>query len=495
MPTLASQSPHHCCLISLHSQPAKMLLRTAALVWLSLLSPASALYKQWIPDTNYGNATNWDKGSVPCGTDRVHFAAGRHVSVYVETVYSVLEMTLPVDGELILAPGAAFVSSNGQDPGCGAGVTATFKDSEGFRWFDPELWRAAATWDDLQASRYLFAVHEESVPCRQDDVVFRPASSFRVDVSSGQQSVPVKSITIQGQKFSSSSSFSEYLSSRSGKLQFHGSSSPVVTPSGCNDATGCECGNTADRQRICASVTCPHVACQKPLQPVGHCCDVCGAIVSLQFSGAFNLESYRQRLLHLVLNKPSYDSVRVGVSKVQEEQRLLGFIPRASESKIQVVLVEGDSGEHASWLVDAAAKDIIADARSNGGDLGIEDADMELSSGDAGGGEAGVVVGAVIGVLLVVVVLLGAGVFLHRRGTITLPSLPRMPSISSWRKSSGVGDLGGTLDHGFDNPMFDKPTLMPSEPGLYGDSANSISITQSGVHFVNPAYDETDFTA
>lgn len=322
------------------SQPEKMLPSmhtSAALLYLCLvlslsllLSPASALYKQWVPDTNYENATNWDKGSVPCGSDRVHFPAGRRVSVYVETVHSVLEMRLPVDGEVILSSGAAFAAAStpGQgEPGCGTGVTATFKDSEELKWFDPQLWRAAATWDDLQAGRYVFAVHEESVPCRADDVVFRPVSSFRVDVSSSQMSVPVKSVSVMGQKFDSGSSFSTYLSSRSGQLQFHGSASPVVTPSaGCNDATGCECGNAAERERICSAVTCPQVACLKVLRPVGHCCDVCGAIVSLRFSGAFNLESYRQRLLHLVLNKPSYSSVRMALSKVIFHIFVLGFL-------------------------------------------------------------------------------------------------------------------------------------------------------------------------
>ncbi len=35
---------------------------------------------------------------------------------------------------------------------------------------------------------------------------------------------------------------------------------------------------------------------------------------------------------------------------------------------------------------------------------------------------------------------------------------------------------------------------MPEEPGLYGtEMINSITLTQSGVHFVNPVYDETDF--
>ncbi|KAG5279517.1 hypothetical protein AALO_G00078630 [Alosa alosa] len=472
-----------------------MSLQAVTLIWLALFSPASALYKQWIPDTNYENATNWDKGSVPCGTDRVYFAAERKVSVYVETVHSVLEMRLPVDGELVLAPGAAFLSSSGgSDPSCGGGVTARFKDSEGLKWFDPGLWRAAASWDDLQAGRYVFSVHEESMPCQQDDVVFRPASSFRVDVSSSQLTVPVQSVTIQDQKFSSGSSFSQYLASRSGKLQFHGSSSLAVVPSGCSDPSGCECGNAANRERICASVACPELACPEPLRPVGHCCDICGAIVSLQFSEAFNLESYRQRLQHLVLNKPDYQSVRLGLSKVREEQRLLAFIPRTAQPKIQVLLLE-NNGESTSQLAEAAAKDIASDARANGANLGIEEAEIGLSSGDAGGAGAGAVVGVVFAILLVVALVLGVGVYLHRRGTITLPSLPSMPSIKSWRKSSEVGELGGPMDHGFDNPMFDKPTLMPSEPDLYVDSGKSISITQSGVHFVNPAYDETDFNA
>lgn len=468
-----------------------MSLQTVALFGLCLLSPAFALYKQWIPDTNYENATNWDKGSVPCGNDRVYFAPESRVSVYVETVHSVLEMRLPMNGELILASGSALVLSGGSEPGCGG--TAMFKDSEGLKWFDPGLWKAAATWDDLQAERYLFSVHLESVPCHNDDVVFRPGSSFRVDVSSGQSTVPVKSVSILGQKFSSGSSFSKYLTSNSGKLQFHGSSSPAVVPPACTDPSGCPCGTADDYERICASVTCPELACPNPLRPVGHCCDICGAIVNLQISEAFNLESYRQRLLHLVLNKPDYQNVKFGLSKVLEEQKLLGFILRSAQPKIQAVLLE-NNGESISQLAEAAAKHITSDARANGVNLGIGGADLEVSSGDTGDSGGSTVVAAVVAVVLVVALILGVGVFLSRRGIITLPSLPSMPSISSWRKSSEVGELGGPLDHGFDNPMFDKPSFL-SEPGLYGDGTNAISITTSGVHFVNPVYDETDFNA
>lgn len=31
------------------------------------------MYKQWIPNTNFETASNWDKGRVPCARDVVHF--------------------------------------------------------------------------------------------------------------------------------------------------------------------------------------------------------------------------------------------------------------------------------------------------------------------------------------------------------------------------------------------------------------------------------------
>lgn len=41
----------------------------------SLLLPAAAraAYKQWIPNTNFETASNWDKERVPCASDVIHF--------------------------------------------------------------------------------------------------------------------------------------------------------------------------------------------------------------------------------------------------------------------------------------------------------------------------------------------------------------------------------------------------------------------------------------
>ncbi|XP_030646846.1 protein amnionless [Chanos chanos] len=460
------------------------------LFWVCILGSTNALYKRWIPDTNFENATNWVGGVVPCGNDYVQFPAQRKVSVYVSTAHTASGMYLPVDGELILASGAGFAVGNGQDPGCGTGATVTFKDSDSLQWFDPALWQSASSSDDLEKGSFLFSVHEDSVPCHFDDVVFREGSSFRVDISSDQKIVPVKSVSIMGKKFRSNSEFTQYLSSHSGQLQFHGSSSLNVMGSTCNDLTGCECGNSANHDRICQHVTCPHLECHKPLSPTGHCCQICGAIINIKYSESFNLETYCQRLQHVFLGLSKYHLIQLGLSKVSQTQRLLGIMPFGTVSKIQVTILDQGTGSNSGKLAAELARDIMNDAKANGAHLGIEETEIQASSDSSG--NSGVIAGAVVGSLLVVICMVLFG-FLLRRGIIRVPSIP---SLSTWKRNSLVGELGGPLDRGFDNPMFDKPNMMPEIPELYGtDSMNSITMTQSGVHFVNPAYDETEFQA
>uniref|UniRef100_A0A3B4UE56 Protein amnionless n=1 Tax=Seriola dumerili TaxID=41447 RepID=A0A3B4UE56_SERDU len=445
-----------------------------------LVGAANALYKQWIPDTNYENKTNWDKGAVPCGNDIVQFSAQRQVSVFVETTHAVQEMRMPVDGEFILNSGAGFYVLAGQEPGCGQGVTTKFKDSDSLQWFNPALWQAAATVDDLQHGNFLFSVHEESVPCQYDEVVFKALSSFRVDTSSSQSSIPVKSVSVQGKKFDSKSEFSQYLSSRSGRLQFHGSSAVTVGNPGCGDPSGCECGNSVNHQRICSSVTCASMNCKMPLLPIGHCCEVCGAIITIHYAPGFNLQSYRQRIHHLFLVQPKYKSIQLGMSKVVKSQRLMGIIPFSPSPEIQVAILDGEKGKKS----EALASEIVKDARSHGSNLGITGAEFQASTGSSSnqsGGNAGMVVGIVFGVFIMITLIVIV-VVLIRRGI----------------RNGDIGELGGPLDHGFENPMFDKPNMLSDIPGLSGtETNNSISMTQTGVYFVNPVFDEneTDFNA
>uniref|UniRef100_A0A4W4HAI3 Protein amnionless n=2 Tax=Electrophorus electricus TaxID=8005 RepID=A0A4W4HAI3_ELEEL len=465
-------------------------------LFLCILSSACALYKQWVSDTNFENATNWDKDLVPCGSDQVEFPEQTKVAVYVGAAHALSGMILPMDGEFILASRAGFSITEGHDPACGEGVITQFKDHNSLKWFDPALWKAAASLDDLHRGSYLFFVHEESVPCQHDDAVFRDASSFRVDISANGGSVLVKSVSILGQTFSNNFDFSHYMASSLGKLQFHGSSSLRVDGSACNDPTGCPCGNSANRDWICANIECSQLDCKKPLHPVGHCCDVCGAIVTIQFSANFNLESYRQHMQNLFLSLPNYRSLQMALSKVSKTHRLLGVIPYETTHEIQVVLQDQNAGPASGMLAEALAREVLKDASAHGSELGIDRAEFHASSGasssDVSAAIAGNVAAGVLGTLAVLafIVLM---VVLHRRGRL---SMPHLPSLRRRRKDGEIGEPGGPIDHGFDNPMFEKTNMIPDVPGLYGvESLNTITLTQSGVHFINPVYDETDFSA
>uniref|UniRef100_A0A8B9MJG4 Protein amnionless n=1 Tax=Accipiter nisus TaxID=211598 RepID=A0A8B9MJG4_9AVES len=234
----------------------------------SLLLPAAAaaMYKQWIPNTNFETASNWEKGRVPCASDVVRFEKNK-VSY------------LPLNGELVLASGAGFAAFDGSwDPG----ATVRFADAERHAWFNPTLWQAVSPDGELEPSGRIFSVDEERVPCRYDDVIFQPETSFRVNVDSSQRVIHLRSISLMGQELSSPEAWAGYLRGPSAPLQFHGNGTLQVTGTGCPDKSGCACGNAPDGHRICTALLgtsgrqCPAPACQSPLRPLGHCCGVCG---------------------------------------------------------------------------------------------------------------------------------------------------------------------------------------------------------------------------
>ncbi|GCC25366.1 hypothetical protein chiPu_0003776 [Chiloscyllium punctatum] len=71
----------------------------------------------------------------------------------------------------------------------------TFKDPNQYKWYNPKYWQVLST-SDLENEKYLFTLDEESVPCQHDDVIFRPETSFRVDLDSDIQNVNVKTISL-----------------------------------------------------------------------------------------------------------------------------------------------------------------------------------------------------------------------------------------------------------------------------------------------------------
>ncbi|NWU89402.1 AMNLS protein, partial [Upupa epops] len=466
------------------------------LVSLLSLATATTEYKQWIPNTNFETTSNWDKGRVPCASDTVRFEKNKVVSVFVRSPHVLAGMYLPLNGEFVLASGAGFAASDGSwDPGCDSGGTVRFFDTEQHAWFDPSLWQAMSPGRERELSRHLFSVDEERVPCQYDDVIFKPETSFWVDINSSQQVIHLRSISLMGQELSSPEAWAEYLRSPSALMQFHGNGTLQVTGSGCPDKSGCACGNMLDSHRICTALLkasqgqCPVPACQSPLQPIGHCCRVCGAIVNLDFTPDFELQKYRDRLVQTLLSQPRYSGVQMAISKVHQVQTLLGVLSRGSAPLIQIVLIDDGEGPHTGTAAEQLAADIMEDIAHHGEALGISYGKVEVATGSTFTGQVGshtlsrTTAGIVMG-LLFSLLFLGGIFFLYRKGKLRLPTL-HIPH--PWDRAEDPSSPEPAGDKGFNNPMFN---VEPPSSYSRDEMLQEMVPEDLQVFYINPLYDE-----
>ncbi|KFV12466.1 Protein amnionless, partial [Tauraco erythrolophus] len=429
---------------------------------------AAAVYKQWIPNTNFETASNWDKGRVPCASDVIHFEKNKVISVFIRSPHELTDMYLPLNGELVLASGAGFAAFDGSwDPGCDSGATVRFADAEHHAWFDPSLWQVVSLNRELETSSHIFSVDEERVPCQYDDVIFQPETSFRVNIDSSRRVIRLRSISLMGQELSSPEAWAGYLQGPSAPLQFHGNGTLQVTGAGCPDKSGCTCGNTPDAHRICSALLgasgrqCPALTCQSPLQPLGHCCGVCGAIISLDFTPDFDLLKYRDRLVQTLLSQRKYAGVQMAISKVHKMQTFLGAISRSSTPFIQIVLIDDGAEAQTGTAAEQLAAEVMEDIAQHGEALGVSSGKMEVATGSTFSGQVGshalsrITAGTVLG-LLSGLLLLGGILFLYRKGK--LRSLLRLPALRiprPWNREEDPVSPEPASDKGFDNPMFD----------------------------------------
>ncbi|XP_048710994.1 protein amnionless isoform X2 [Caretta caretta] len=419
------------------------------LLFMQLLAASIAVYKQWIPNTNFENASNWDKDRIPCANDVVLFKSNQVISVFVQSTHSLADMYLPLNGEFIMAPGAGFAAFDGSwDPGCDTASAVSFTDAEKYKWHDPALWHAATSLEDLDQGKYIFAVDEERVPCQYDDVIFQPETSFRVNIDSSEQMIHLRSISIMGQK----------------------------------------------HRQICAALLgdsrtrCPALACKDPFQPVGHCCEICGATISLEYTPGFDIRQYQNRILHAFLSLPKYAGVQMAISKVRKPQTSRNAVP-----VIQIVLMDDKTGSQTGTNAEQLAEDIMRDITVHGDSFGIVTDTVQVATGSNSNGEGGTIAGTVIGLLLGVL-LLGIMLFLHWKGMIRLPSVHL---AGLWNRKKDQDVVAGPSDKGFDNPIFDTPTNRAESHGACSreEALKEMASKESGIYFVNPLYDETELIA
>ncbi|XP_074069262.1 protein amnionless isoform X2 [Macrotis lagotis] len=478
---------------------------SVVLLYLLFFEVSVAVYKQWVPSTNFEDASNWDKNRTPSETDIIMFDSNKMVSVFIGSTHVLTGAHLPLDGEFILAPGAGFAAFDGtSDPNSNSDHNIRFLNADRYSWYDPSLW-----YTNLENRDHIFSMDTELIPCRQDDVIFPPETSFRVDLGAGGRTIDLHSISIFGQKFSTDQELATYLASSTGKLQFHGAGSLRLVPDPCEDPSGCECGNDEVEAWICAFLLqtygghCPKPACQGALKPLGQCCEICGAMLYLNYTQAFDLQQYKRRLLQTFLDLPQASGVRMAISKVARTPILRGSVHAAREKRqagvtmqIQLVLTDDGPGPEAGKSAIRVAQAILTDVAEQGAAFGVLQGDVEYSglSGSTAGltgssSTSGLVIGMIIALVLGLMALPVSLLFLHRTGRVRLWPLS-IPMLL--QRSEPASDQ---VNLGFNNPIFSNPAPAsvldpgPDVEGVLEDTSFPTNSTRnSGSYFTNPLF-------
>ncbi|XP_063240406.1 protein amnionless isoform X3 [Bacillus rossius redtenbacheri] len=379
--------------------PAAMdLTRISSLLAAVTLAAATGT-KTWLPDTNYGNPANWDARRVPCSADRAVFPRGASFSVLLPGGSTgVRALVLPPSGELMLPPDCELAVTGRARPraDCPDPKDVVFSRRGAAPWLLPGNWRSDAPGD------WPATPHAHRVPCQEDAVVFPGGRSFGVELP--REPVYVRRLSLQGQDVSSAE-WSEFLMSDAGEWQFAApeeSRQFAVTVTGgsaeevaaCGESSGCRCVSEAAEAEVCrlqAPLCGPPPPCWPAVRPLGHCCDVCGTYVLLDYTDRFRLTA-----------------LKAAVEEVLKEEGFSGLakhVGKAAETgQVQVVLV--DRGGYSSAPGDAARR--LTETLSNRRDaLGLTRMEIHSSGPAVSPGGPARIVGGVFGTLFAVVAVLG----------------------------------------------------------------------------------------
>ncbi|XP_015265242.1 PREDICTED: protein amnionless-like, partial [Gekko japonicus] len=226
------------------------------------------------------------------------------------------------------------------------------------------------------------------------------------------------------------------------------------------------------------------------------------AIISLEYSTGFDIELYRDRILHAFLSLPKNAGVQMAISKVPGPRTFLGLLPRSSASLIQIVLMDNRTGPQSGTHAKELAEDLMNDIAEHGDSFGIVRGSLQAATGDnwsaqgAGPPSSGTTAGLVIGsFLLLLLLLLGTALLLYKKGVVR--SFPCAHLLTRWKRMDDLDSLGEAVDRGFDNPMFDTPPSLAALEGACSteETPQEMGSKNTRVYYINPLYDETELRA
>lgn len=289
------------------------------IIFLSAISLTSSAIVKWLPSTSFNLPINFNNGKLPCSRQTVVFPETVNSSITIESGTSVSGFVFPLDGEFLLADGVIEFGPT-DDVNCTEG-NVYYMDKSVSSWARPDVW---------DSPKFNKATPDaERVPCYDDIVEFPENNGFAVILPDMTQKV--RGISIGDERFDTDE-FKNYVvgnqdQTRRFYLNEYDDTGIEVLFDFCKSPAGCACQNNVLNIE-CEAKFCPIPSCVEPIQPVGHCCKICGGLLILNIDQSFGLFAFKERVEETL---SSYG-----------EDTLVYHIGRIPDDRLQLVIVEKD---------------------------------------------------------------------------------------------------------------------------------------------------------
>lgn len=256
-----------------------------SLIWLVLFlleRPVNGAVKTWIKDRSipWGNG---DVGQSECKKSMAVFKKEVNGFLYMNNQQPLQEVVLPSDGAIVMPSDTKVAFSESSN--CKSNEADRIDTSK-------RLWFSSKSWTTDGESENVAKSHIYKIPCECDIVEFPSENAYAVDLQYVDEIVADK-ILINDH----TDNFELFLETSIGQKMFLNSEAVHFSQGFCHPQKYCGCHNQLRFRKymeiLCEeeSKYCKEPHCLEPIQPEGHCCPMCGAMLNfkLQDTCEFNM--------------------------------------------------------------------------------------------------------------------------------------------------------------------------------------------------------------
>lgn len=332
-----------------------MLTHIQIIAVLSFTIPSDAVVRIWQPPET--NPWQYFGNNKFCSERTIVYPRDLSAAIVAPENYDILlALILPGNGALTLQPNKPIFFNYHGAP-CSSATEYVRRRFAIRHWFSTRNWKSVG-FDMTKATP-----HMERIPCECDKVVFPANQSISVDVPLMATELAINEIQINGKQ----SNFELFRQTELGQLMFDNSVDVNVVTSHCDLPTFCSCISAAHfgdyLSMLCRVETprCPVPQCLKPIRPIGHCCDICGAtllyttVVNRSCEKDSNVKHFMRMVSH-VLTAGEYENVLDLHASV---------VPQLEQRRYIMQLIAVDRNDYAGYSVEFINK-LMADEQFTG---------------------------------------------------------------------------------------------------------------------------------